>query len=162
MMKRTDANDAASIYMLGVCYHNGLRGLQQDRTKAMELYARAGQLGSGKAYCNLGKLYHEGGDMKKAKFHFEAAAMAGHEGARYNLGILEYNSGNMERASKHWTIAASAGCYTAMEQLITSFKRGHISRDAINSTLAAYNNSCAEMRSDARDARIRAMIVLIT
>jgi TPR repeat protein len=158
MMKRTDANDAASIYMLGTCYRNGLRGLQQDRTKAIELYARAGQLGCSKSHTHLGVLYHEGGDMKKAKFHFEAAAMAGHEGARYNLGILEYNSGNIERALKHWTIAASAGCYTAMEQLRTGFEQGFVSRESINSTLAVYNNSCAEMRSDARDARIRAMI----
>jgi TPR repeat protein len=27
--------------------------------------------------------------MKKAKFHFEAAAMAGNEMARYNLGCME-------------------------------------------------------------------------
>jgi hypothetical protein len=26
----------------------------------------------------LGKLYHKGGFLKKAKFHFEAAAMVGH------------------------------------------------------------------------------------
>jgi hypothetical protein len=71
---------------------------------------------------------------------------------------LEYNSGNIERALKHWTIAASAGCYTAMEQLRTGFEQGFVSRESINSTLAVYNNSCAEMRSDARDARIRAMI----
>jgi TPR repeat protein len=44
------------------------------------------------------------GDLKKAKFHFKAAAMAGHEDARYNLGTNDYNSRNMERAVKHWMI----------------------------------------------------------
>jgi len=84
--------------------------------------------------------------------------MAGDEAARYNLGMDEYNSGNMERAIKHWTIAASAGDYDAIHQLITSFKKGHVSRETINSTLTAYNNSCAEMRSEARDACIKVEI----
>jgi hypothetical protein len=61
----------------------------------------------------------------------------------------------MEQAVKHWTIAASAGDYTAMQTLRTSFEKGHVSRELIDSTLAAYNNSCAEMRSEARDAYIR-------
>jgi TPR repeat protein len=93
--------------------------------------------------------------MKKAKFHFEATAMAGHEGARYNLGSLETNSGNLERAVKHWIIAASAGEYDAMYHLRICFERGHVSRESIDSTLTAYNSSCADMRSEARDAYIR-------
>ena len=93
--------------------------------------------------------------MKKAKFHVEAAAMAGYEMARYNLGFMESQSGNMERAAKHWIIAASAGDYIAMHELILCFQEGSVSRESIDSTLAAYNSSCAEMRSEARDACIR-------
>ena len=92
--------------------------------------------------------------MKKAKFHFEAAAIAGHEGARSNLGSIECNSGNMNRAVKHWIIAASAGHHIAMHILQEIFEEGIVSRDVIDSTLTAYNNSCAEMRSEARDAYI--------
>jgi TPR repeat protein len=62
--------------------------------------------------------------MKKAKFHFEAAAMAGHNGARNNLGCLEYNSGNKERAMKHLTIGASAGDYYSMHELGSFFEKG--------------------------------------
>jgi len=97
-MKRADLNDAASIYMLAGSYYQGLHGLQLDRTKAMELYTRAAELGCSKAHNELGVIYHERGDMKKAKFHSETAAMAGHEGARYNLGFLEAKSGNMKQA----------------------------------------------------------------
>jgi TPR repeat protein len=93
--------------------------------------------------------------MKKAKFHFEAAAMAGHVGARYNLGDLEAKSGNFERAIKHWTIAASAGHCIAMNNLRVFFEDGVVSRESIDSTLKAYNNSCVEIRSVARDACIR-------
>jgi hypothetical protein len=160
-MKRVEANDAASICMLADSYYHGLNGVQQDHAKAKELYARAGDLGYSTAHINLGNIYHEGGDMKKAKFHFEAAAMAGQDVARYNIACMEVNDGNMERALKHWTIAASAGCYKTMHKLKKYFEKGHISRESINSTLVAYNKSCAEMRSEARDAIICAMIETI-
>jgi hypothetical protein len=68
---------------------------------------------------------------------------------------LEAEAGNMDRALKHCTIAASAGCYDAMYKLITLFKNGLVSRESIDSILTAYNNSCAEMRSKARDAAIQ-------
>jgi hypothetical protein len=45
-----------------------------------------------------------------------------------------------------------------MHQLRPFFEQGAISRESIDSTLAAYNNSCAEMRSEARDARIKFLI----
>ena len=45
-MKRVEANDAAAMYALGIDYRNGLRGLQQDEKRALELYARAAELGS--------------------------------------------------------------------------------------------------------------------
>jgi hypothetical protein len=113
------------------------------------------------AHFNLGVYYHRRGDRKKKKkFHYEAAAMAGNEVARYNLGGNDNESGDMERAVKHWTIGASAGCYRSMYNMLVTFKGGLLSRDAIDSTLAAYNNSCAEMRSEARDAYIRLFIDL--
>jgi TPR repeat protein len=59
--------------------------------------------------------------LKRAKFHYEAAAMAGHGPARSNLGLMELKSGNMKRAVKHWIIAASAGNYGAMYGMITLF-----------------------------------------
>jgi TPR repeat protein len=74
-MKQAEANDAASICLLAGNYHRGVRGFQQDQTKAVELYTRAAYLGSSRALSHLGNIYHQEGDMKKAKFHFEAAAI---------------------------------------------------------------------------------------
>jgi TPR repeat protein len=130
----------------------------------MELYAIAAELGSRHAHFELAAIYHQGGDLKKAKFHYEAAAMAGHEVARYNLaghevarylGSVEAQKANSERALKHLRIVASAGDYSAMHYLRTIFEKGFVSRESIDSTLTAYNNSCAETRSEARDAYIR-------
>ena len=134
--------------------------------KAMELFNRAAELGCSESHFCIGLKYDKAGDLKKAKFHYEAAAMAGHEMARFNLGIHEYNSGNIERSAKHWTIAASAGNYSAMHVLRAFFKRegGNyygkriVSRESIDSTLEAYNNSCVEMKSEARDIYIRVML----
>jgi TPR repeat protein len=121
----------------------------------MDLYTRAADLGYKDAHHNLAGVYHEGGDLMKAKFHYEATAMAGHEWARFNVGLIEAESGNKQRAFKHCTIAASAGHYNAMHALITFVEKGLVSKESIDSTLEAYNKSCVEMRSESRDACIR-------
>jgi hypothetical protein len=56
---------------------------------------------------------------------------------------------------KHLAIAASAGHCKAMFQLRSCFEQGVFSRESIGSTLKAYNKSCVEMRSEARDAYIQ-------
>jgi hypothetical protein len=42
-----------------------------------------------------------------------------------------------------------------MHEMRVGFKKGYVSKESIDSTLAAYNNSCAEMRSKAQDAAIQ-------
>jgi hypothetical protein len=81
--------------------------------------------------------------------------MAGYEMARYNLGGMEREAGSMERVVKHWTIAASSGCFDSMHKLQVALKNVCVSRESIHSTLTTYNNLCAEMSSEARDAYIR-------
>ena len=71
---------------------------------------------------------------------------------------LENELGNIERAVKHLTIAASAGDYYSMHTLRTNVENGFVCRESIDSTLKAYNKSCAEMRSEAREAIIRVMV----
>ena len=85
--------------------------------------------------------------------------MAGDEVARLNLGCMEAQSGNMGRAVKHWMIAASGGHCKAMKNLLIAFNQGSTSRATINSSLRACNNSCAEMRSDAREAFMGMLMV---
>jgi tetratricopeptide (TPR) repeat protein len=157
MMKRVEANDANSIYALGTYYYHGDHGLLQDQEKAKELLTRAAELGSSKAHFQLGIIYEVGGDIKNAKFHYEAAAMAGDESARYNLGVTEARAGNKERAINHLTIAASGGHHISMNFLRSLFEQGFVSRESIDSTLTMYNHSCAEMRSEARDAYIQSV-----
>ena len=155
IMKRVEVNDPVSICLLANSYRHGRGGLQQDHARAIELYVRAAELGSSKAHSYLGDFFYKGGDLKKAKFYNEAAAMAGFEEARNNIGTMEAQSGNMERAVKHWMISASAGCYQSMKNMLIASEDGLVSRESIDSTLTAYNNSCKEMRSEGRDAAIQ-------
>jgi TPR repeat protein len=156
LMKRIEVNDADAMFELAGHYKFGSLGLQQDQERVIELMTKAAELGHSHAHFFLGNTIHdEGGDLKKAKFHYETAVIAGHEGARHNLGLDEYNSGKKERARRHWKIAASAGEYHSMERLRKSYENGIVSRDEIDPILTAYNNSCAEMRSEARDAFIQ-------
>ena len=141
------------IILLGIYQRDG--GLLQDQAKALELYARAAELGSCRAYFSLSTEYDLGGDLKKARFHYGAAAMAGHEAARYNLGYIKRKSGNVVRAMKHMRIAAYAGCYNGMNAIIVALRQRMVSRDEVDSIMTAYNNSCAEMRSEAKDKLIR-------
>jgi TPR repeat protein len=115
--------------MLADCYSRGLRGLQQDRAKALELYAKSAELGCSKAHYSLGIIYKEGGNSKKTKLHYEAAAMAGDEVARCWLGHMEAESRNVERDVKHWKIGASAGDYTVMHTLRKFFEKKVLSAE---------------------------------
>jgi TPR repeat protein len=79
------ANDPVAIGMLVNHYHHGLNGFfQQDHANAIELFTKSVDLGYSKAHSKLGIIYKKVENMKKAKFHFEVAAMAGHDGARCN------------------------------------------------------------------------------
>ena len=150
-----EANDAGAMCKLVNYYCNGHGRLLHDREKTIGLRKHAAELGSSEAHLCLANVYYEGGDLKKAKFHFEVAAMAGNEVARNRLGFMEEESGNIERAVKHFIIAASTGSYQAMIILITCFQGDFVSRESIDSILTAYNSSYAEMRSEAQDASIQ-------
>jgi len=68
------------IYLLANYYSNGHGGLQRDEEKAMELRKHAAELGFSQAHKYLGAFYKaDNGDLKKAKFHYETAAMTGDE-----------------------------------------------------------------------------------
>ena len=67
--KRVEANDAGAIYMLARHYYHGHGCFEPDHAKAIDLFNRSANLGFSKAHSRLGYLYHEVGDLKKAKFH---------------------------------------------------------------------------------------------
>lgn len=67
LMKWVEAKDACAIYALGSRFYQGSGGMQQDQTKALEIWTQAAELGYYKAHCNLGDLYCQGRNLKKAR-----------------------------------------------------------------------------------------------
>lgn len=86
LSKRVEALDVGAICQLAYFYYHERECVQQNRTRAMELYARAAELGNCKVCYRLADAYYTRGDLKKARYHIEATAMAGDEVSRHNLG----------------------------------------------------------------------------
>lgn len=72
--------------------------------EAQRAYHQALQLDSkmADAHLNLGRLYHEGGDFKKAEAHYRAAAACAPEdpAPRFNLGVLLDDTRRIEPAGR--------------------------------------------------------------
>ena len=141
--------------MLGQCYVEGIYGLQQDMTKANELWLKAGELGCARGYSELGYSFSNGmgvgADKKKAKHYYEIAAMKGDVQARYNLGLSESKAGNHhQRALKHMIIAARAGHTESLDVIKAGYMNWLVKKDAYENTLRAYHECQTEMKSDMR------------
>ena len=155
--KRTDANDAEATCSLGLYYTNGQYGLPQNRTKALELWHQAGELGHTTAYYNIGMAYYNADgverDEKKALHYMELAAMGGIIEARHNLGVLELegHAGNMSRALRHFMIAAGCGHTASLENIKVIFMNGEATKDDYAKALRVYQAYLVETKSAQRD-----------
>ena len=154
-IKRVEIGDAMAIFNLGYYYGHGIYGLPQSRSKALEFYHRAGELGFAESYYNIGNAYLRGNgvevDKKKAIHYYELAAMKGDAMARQNLGNLEAQAGNMDRAVKHYTIAASGGHSGSLKMIKLMYKERHLTKDDYTKALRAYQTYLDEIKSDQRD-----------
>ena len=144
------------MFHLGNNYRNGADGFPQNYDKALELFVRAGELGSANAYCSVGAAYEFGrsvdNDKKKAKHYCELAAMRGNAYARHNLGVYEQRAGNMNRALKHYAIAAEGGGDISLKAIQKLYTNGHATKDDYAKALRAYQAYLAEIKSTLRDA----------
>ena len=160
--KRMKLKDAHAFYVMGDQYYNGRWGLPQHLSKACELWKQAAELGSVHAHCGLGDAYSRGAgveqDGKKARYHFEIAAMGGHENARHALGSIEEVSGNRRLGMYHVMFAARSGYELSMKavgeayKIGEEYKVGYVTKDEYAATLRAYKESYDEMESVHRAA----------
>ena len=153
--KRMEMDNAEAIRNLGCFYYEGKHGMPQDRAKALELWHRAGELGSAKSYYNLGNAYYYGTgverDIELAKHYFELAAIGGEVSARYNLGILEKRVGDMCRALKHYMIAVGCGDNGSLEKIREFYMNGHATKDDYAKALRLCQEYVGRIKSDQRD-----------
>lgn len=148
-----DSGDAYATCVLGLDYMKGKHALPQDTTRALELLHQAAKLGCVEAHHNLGVFYLSQFDEEKAKGHWERGAIGGDPNARYKLGVFEEKMNcNMNRAYKHYMIAASSGLDQALEMVEEGHAKGHVTKDDLEETLRAYQESIDGMESPARFA----------
>jgi TPR repeat protein len=87
--------------------------IEKDMGKAIKLFHRAAELGSGQANWTLGVMYDKSDGVSKeeakARQYYEKGAMAGDVTSRLNVGVDAANTGNFDRAIKHWLIEGSYG-----------------------------------------------------
>ena len=153
--KRVEMNDPMGISDLGCMYRDGTCGVSQSYARALELWHRAGELGSADAYYGMGNAYLNGNgveiDKKKAKHYFEVAAIRGNANSRFVLGFEEHKAGNMERALKHFIIANKGGHGDCLKIIKLMYKNGSATKDDYAKALRAYQAYLDEIKSDQRD-----------
>ena len=149
------SEDPVAIHNMGCEYRDGTYGFPQDYDKAMDLYHRAGKLGSAEAYTNIAYAYMNGRgvevDKKRARHYYELAAMRGCTNARHNLGLKEEMVGNMDRALKHWMIAVGNGESDSLEMIKQLYLDGHATKDDYSTALHMYQEYLGEIKSRQRD-----------
>ncbi|EJK57287.1 hypothetical protein THAOC_22685 [Thalassiosira oceanica] len=153
--KRVDAKDPLAIESLASAYCDGDFGLQQDTSRAIELWTEAARLGDLSSHFNLGFLYFEGKcveqDMAKGIRHWQHAAMQGHPSSRFLLGVHEHNNGNHELAVRHWMVSAKMGHEVSLNEIKEMFMKAHATKAQYAKALRAYQNALEETKSPQRE-----------
>ncbi|EJK48273.1 hypothetical protein THAOC_32947, partial [Thalassiosira oceanica] len=153
--KRVEAKDPQAIEFLARTYYNGGHSLQQETSRAIELWTEAANLGDLDAHFNLGYRYWSGKgveqDVARGIRHLQHAAIQGHPGSRFLLGFHEYKSRNDELAVQHWMISAKMGDEDSLNNIKAMFMEGHASKAQYAETLKGYQKALEETKSPQRE-----------
>ena len=157
--KRMALDDANAYCQVAGEYSFGDHGKPLDYGRAFELYTRAAALGSPEAHYELGNMYRSGKgrdiDVKKAKYHYQLAAIGGDLPARSNLAAIEVQQGKAKRAMKHFKITARHGFGKGIDGLRLGYSQGLVTKEELDEALLAYKVAVDEMKSEQRDIAAR-------
>lgn len=141
-------NQAYAMYLMAEYYEK----MEENLTKAMELYLKAGELGCAEAYFNLGIIYDVGNgverNQKKARHYHELAILRGDVCARYSLGCMDVDTGDFVRASKHFMVGAKAGHDQCMKMVKEYVDNSLITNDEYAATFRSYQKQKGIFVSD--------------
>jgi len=95
--KAAEQGNNSAQYNLGVCYKDGIGGVEKDPSQAVYWWRKSAEQGYSSAQYNLG-IYYYGGigvekDSSQAVYWWRKAAEQEHSNAEYNLGACYYNGG---------------------------------------------------------------------
>jgi hypothetical protein len=149
-------NNGQAFIALGARYQDGDFGLEQNMTKAMDLYLKAGELGYCEGFTNLGFIFYNGlngveVNKKQAKQYLVRAVMMGNVQARRLLAVIEDEEGNTVPASRHFLLAARAGDEKALEMVKRRCEIGLITNKDYSAACKLCQQRQDEMKSSQRD-----------
>lgn len=156
LRKRLAVGDVNAMCAQGSYYDVGCCGFPKKRKKALELFHKAGEMGSAMAYNNIGYAYMHGEsglkvDLEKSMHYYELAAMRGGVQARYNLGCFAAKDKKWGVAIKHFTMAVSLGEDESLNKIRQLFKVGVATKDDYAKALQARQEYLDDIRSHQRD-----------
>ncbi|EJK76525.1 hypothetical protein THAOC_01707 [Thalassiosira oceanica] len=155
VQKRVDAKDPKAMEFLADAYFRGVYGLEQDSSRAIELWTDATRLGDLDAHFSLGYWYYDREgveeDVARGVQHWQHAAIQGHPNSRFMLGAHEYENGNHELAVQHWMITAKMGGEDSLNNIKAMFMKGYATKAQYAEALRGYQNALEETRSPQRE-----------
>ena len=152
---RVQSKDPDAMKYLGDLYRQGLRGLERNMPRAVELWTEAAELGSVDSYYHLGLCYTNGDgiaqNVARGVSFYEKAAMMGHPEARHNLSSYEIRRGNYDRSVRHLLISAKMGYTLSLEEIKEFFRLGYATKAQYGEALKGYQDALEEMKSPERE-----------
>ena len=148
---RIDNGDIEAILSMAICCRDGLEGLPKDEGKALELFNKAADMGSGTAMFHIG--FHHmyvARDKKKSIEYFVEAVKMGDVESRCALAVIFSGERHFHLARKHLRLAAEAGHKTAIKQFWKLFSYGKLNKTDLEEILRAHQAACDEMDSEDR------------
>lgn len=154
LKKRMAVNDPEAFLVMAKYYICCFRKDRKDPFKAREMWLKAIELGSSAAHHDLADAWSCGLfgriDVKKARYHYEQAAMGGVVEAHHNLGVDEARSYNMRRAVKHFLVASKAGFEDSVLAIKDCYRYGYAKKEEFESALRGFQKYQDETQSEQR------------
>ena len=149
---RARRGDGRAAWNLASFHQKGKYGLPMDKSRALQMFHTAANLGSVEATSHLGYLYtvgqYSGTDTQVVgNMYLKAAALKGDVHAHKDLADIEFDNGNCQLAMKHLKLAASAGHIPSIKRLWVSFQKKELSKADLEETLWAHKAACDQMIS---------------
>ena len=155
MRIRMDKKDGRAFHIMGTQHYIGGSGFKKDLDKAYEYWTKGAEYGSSECHASIGGFHFgEGGpsafDAKKARTHFELAAMQGNVGARHNLGMMELKANKSATAMKHFLISACVGHEPSFNMVKKGYPLKDVRKADYESCVRAYHESVQDLKTDER------------
>ncbi|KAL7523399.1 hypothetical protein ACHAWF_000503 [Thalassiosira exigua] len=156
IVKRARNGMANDVRTVASWMYNGRKGYEQDTVEAMKWYRRAADLGNPQACAVIG-FAHVRGEMSLEQNYeqginfLQKSIKLGDVQIFFWLALENWKRGEIEDSILNFRKGAVCGYDKCLEQMLTLFKSGFITKEEYEFTLRAYQTATGEMESKDRE-----------